>query len=35
MKKIEEYAVYSLVLLAGMTVGWAICYVGLGIMGVL
>lgn len=35
MRKVEEFAIYSLVLMAGMAVGWGICVVGLGVLGVL
>ena len=35
MKDIKEFAVYSLILLGAMTVGWAVCVIGLSILGVL
>lgn len=35
MKRVEEFAVYSLILLAGMAIGWAVVVVGLSILGVL
>lgn len=35
MKDIEEFAVYSLILMGLMAIGWAVCVVGLGILGVL
>lgn len=35
MKDLEEFAKYSLILMGLMALGWAICVVGLGAMGLL
>lgn len=35
MKDLEEFAIWSLILLGAMTVGWAVCVVGLSVLGVL
>lgn len=35
MRGLEEFAKYSLILLGLMAIGWLICVVGLGLMGVL
>ena len=35
MKDLEEFAVYSLIMLTCMAIGWAVCYVGLSVLGVL
>lgn len=35
MKDLEEFAVMSLALMGLMALGWLICVVGLGVMGVL
>lgn len=35
MKDVEEFAKYTLCVLCLMAIGWTICYVGLGVMGVL
>ena len=35
MKDIEEFAKYSLILLGLMALGWTICVVGLGTLGLL
>jgi hypothetical protein len=32
---ITDFIIESLVVLGGMAIGWTICYVGLGFMGVL
>lgn len=34
-RDIEEFAVNSLILLAGMAIGWTVVVVGLGVLGVL
>lgn len=35
MKEIEEFAKYSLILLTGGAVAWAVCVAGLSLLGVL
>lgn len=35
MKDLEEFAKYSLILMGLMALGWTICVVGLGAMGLL
>lgn len=35
MKQLKEFALYSLILLGAMAVGWAVCVVGLWALGVL
>lgn len=35
MKDIEEFAKYSLILMGLMALGWTICVIGLGALGVL
>lgn len=34
-KDIEDFAVSGIVILTCMAIGWAVCVVGLGILGVL
>ena len=34
MKDLEEFAIYSLILMGAMAVGWAVCYIGV-LLGVL
>ena len=35
MKDVEEFAAYSLILLTGMAIGWAVVVSGLWLLGVL
>lgn len=35
MKDLEEFAIYSLILMGVMAIGWAVCVVGLSLLGVL
>lgn len=35
MKDLEEFAKNSLIILTLMAIGWAVCVVGLGVLGVL
>jgi len=35
MKDLEEFAEYSLLLMGLMAFGWAVCVIGLSLMGVL
>lgn len=35
MKKVEEFAVYSLILLGAMTIGWLVAVSGLRLLGVI
>lgn len=35
MKQIEEFALVSLAILGCMAIGWTICVIGLGALGVL
>ena len=35
MKDIEEFAKNTLIIMTLMAIGWAVCVVGLGVLGVL